>query len=114
MVVPQNSKDSKVPAKLESKLGWDEVEIDEAGKETKRRKKPTWQEVGERNRSQFGEIRTVKVGGETFLILELELSFIHKEIDEVLKLQKANKKDFFLLTRSEAVRWLAGEDVFQR
>ncbi|RMH17334.1 MAG: hypothetical protein D6698_08480 [Gammaproteobacteria bacterium] len=113
IIIPVTAKGSKIPAKLANRLGWDEVEYDEEGKEIKRTKKhPTWEELGQRFKSQFGDIRRVNVGGEEFDIIELELSYIKGEVKEVLKLQKANKKDFLILNASEAKAWLNGEDIF--
>lgn len=115
IVIPNGEKSRKIPSKLFNRLGWDEPIIDpETGEETgKRKKEPTWQEVGGRYRSQFGDIRTHEWEGVTYSIIELELSFFKGEIAEVVKLQKSNKKDFILMTNSEARRWLSGEDVFQ-
>ncbi|RMG90191.1 MAG: hypothetical protein D6706_20085 [Chloroflexi bacterium] len=114
IVIPASKKAAKIPAKIAQRLGWDEVEYDEEGKEIKRTKKhPTWDELGQRFKSQFGGIRRVEVGGEEFDIIELELSYIKGEVKEVLKLQKSGKKDFLILNQSEARAWLEGEDIFQ-
>lgn len=113
IVIPQGEKTKKIPSKLFDKLGWEETERGNNGEETKRKKEPTWQEVGERYKSQFGDVRTHQWQGITYNVIELELSFLNGEIAELVKLQKGNKKDFLLMTNTEARRWLAGEDVFQ-
>ncbi|GIV35466.1 MAG: hypothetical protein KatS3mg031_3001 [Chitinophagales bacterium] len=112
IIIPLSSKALKVPQKLADRLGWDEVEYDEEGNEIKRtRKQPTWEELGLRYKRNFGDIRTVERGGEQFIVIELELSFIKGEVQEVIKLQRQGKKDFLILNQSEAVAWLAGEDI---
>lgn len=115
IVIPQTEKAKKIPSKLFDKLGWEVDVLDpKTGEPTgKQKKEPTWQEVGERYRSQFGDIREYEWQGVTYSIIELELSFLKGEIAEIVKLQKSNKKDFLLMTNSEARAWLAGVDVFQ-
>lgn len=115
IVIPQTEMAKKIPSKLFDKLGWEVDVLDpKTGEPTgKQKKEPTWQEVGERYRSQFGDIREYEWQGVTYSIIELELSFLKGEIAEIVKLQKSNKKDFLLMTNSEARAWLAGVDVFQ-
>lgn len=115
IVIPQTEMAKKIPSKLFDKLGWEVDVLDpKTGEPTgKQKKEPTWQDVGERYRSQFGDIREYEWQGVTYSIIELELSFLKGEIAEIVKLQKSNKKDFLLMTNSEARAWLAGVDVFQ-
>lgn len=70
---------------------------------------PTWQQVGERFKSSFGEAVEVEYGGNRFMLLELELSFLSGEIEDLIQLKK-NKvfPRYRLLTNREAKKFVRG------
>lgn len=114
MLVPKAEKDNAVPTKLKDKWGFKESpENNPEGEPVVIH--PSWLKAANKLKSNFGEIREITYGGQDFLLIELELSFIDGEVQEVQKLQSqqaAKKAHYRILTNEEAKRIIAGEDIF--
>lgn len=112
ILIPEAEKNNAVPVKLKDK--WQFTEPDEVTGEPVAIN-PSWLKAANKLKGNFGEIRPVTYGGQNFILIELELSFIDGEVAEVVKLQSnqvAKKAHYRILTNDEAKRLLAGEDVF--
>ena len=112
LVIAAPDKGKNIPPTMLARHGWEETVTDPVtGKVTRVPKNPTWTELGEHNRGRFGAVRNRMADGVDHLIIETEFSFLKGDMAEVVKLQKANRKDFRILTNSEAQAWLAGDDT---
>lgn len=124
IIIPAGQKDSQIPLKLKNKWQFEEpvldengeAVLDENGNPTTTIIHPSWLKAANKLRQNFGDVREVTYGGNPFLLVEMELSFLNGEISDVQKLQSKQPgaiADFRILTNSEARRLLAGEDIFQ-
>lgn len=118
LLIPDNEKENQVPAKLRDKWQFTEAVLDEQGQPTGQTTivHPSWLGAANRLRKNFGVVRDVTYSGKAFKLIELELSFIDGEVQEVQKLQSnqpGRQQDYQILTNSEAQDLLAGIDIFQ-
>lgn len=116
ILIPEAEKNNPVPLKLKEKWRFKEPVLNKQGEPTGETEiHPSWLGAANRLRQNFGDVRQITYGGQTFQLIELELSFIDGEVAEVTKLQsqQASKKAWYrILTNDEAKRLIGGEDVF--
>lgn len=73
---------SKIPLSLVPKYGW--TETDDDGNTTDIH--PTFEQLGERNKSKFGSVIKIDAGRPNFYIVELIASWLDHEISDLLAL----------------------------
>ena len=69
---------------------------------------PTFKELGEYNRRNFGDNPMVKIGNANFYIIKLEASWLNGEISALLDLGKGKEyPNNCLMTRTEAAKFVS-------
>lgn len=117
MVIQNGKFDDPVPNRVKDTYKWDEAQTDENGEPVLDENgdpvmvevHPTWKQIAERNKRRFGAAIKYRFEDTNYQIIELELSFLTGQIDDLIKL-KGNKAfpKYRLLTRREAKRFLRG------
>ena len=126
LLVPTAEKDNQVPAKLRDKWQFQEPVLDpNTGEPTGETitVHPSWLGAANRLRKQFGVVRELTYNNEGFQLIELELSWVDGEVQEVEKLQSqqaAKRAHYRMLTNTEAKGFIkfcngdpGGVDPFQ-
>lgn len=115
ILIEEESKDAQVPVKLKNKWKFTEPIIDQdTGQQIGEVElHPSWLQAANKLRQQFGDVRELQIDGKDYVLIELELSFVDGEVEEVLKLQsnKPGSNNFTILTNSEANELLRGGNL---
>jgi len=115
ILIESDSKDNPVPVKLKNKWKFTEPIVDaDTGQEIGSEEiHPSWLTAANRLRQQFGDVREVSIDGKEHILVEMELSFVEGEIEEVQKLQSntLGNYNFTIYTNSEAIALLRGESM---
>lgn len=117
LIIPKGQFSDLIPNRVKNSYGWNEPLLDAEGKPVLDEKgepgttdiHPTWQQVAEKFKSDFGEVREIEYSGNRYMVVELELSFLSGEIEDLISLKK-NKvfPRYRLLTNKEAKRFVKG------
>ena len=118
LVVPKARVNDPIPTKAKNTYKWEEQRKDENGVPVFDKDNtpvmdevhPTWKQAAKKYKRKFGEAREIEYQGVKYILIEIELSFLSGQIDELIAL-KGNKvfPRYRLLTRSEARKFVKGE-----
>jgi hypothetical protein len=115
ILIESDSKDNPVPVKLKNKWKFTEPILDaDTGQQIGIEEiHPSWLGAANRLRQQFGDVREVGIEGKEYILVEMELSFVEGEVEEVQKLQsnRPGNYNFTIYTNSEAIALLRGESM---
>ena len=119
LVIAKPRFDDPIPNKVKAVYSWEEnikdefgeLVLDGEGNPTKEVMHPTWKQVARKYKRQFGPAIEVDYAGDgkAYKIIEMDLSFLTGEIDELISLKGAKRfPKYRLLTRKEARRFVRG------
>ena len=118
MCIPKGSFKDPIPDRVKASYTWNETQLDEkgepvldeAGNPVQVAIHPTWEQVADRFKGSFGDVRQYNYGGTNFMLIEMELSFLSGEIEDLILL-KGNKvfPRYRIFTNREAKLFLKGE-----
>ena len=107
--VPKADISNELPAAITS-YDWTENVYDEESMEVTDTvlHHPTWDMLGERNKTKFGEPINVTVGEEEFIVYELEASWKNSEVSALIELGSGlAAPNYTLMTNTEAKEFIA-------
>jgi hypothetical protein len=118
LCIPKSAFKDPIPNRVKKSYGWKESQFDEKGQPVLDAKgepvqvevHPTWEQVAAKFKANFGEAREVKFGANDFVLIELELSFLSGEIEDLVQLKKSKVfPRYRIFTNKEAKAFLRGD-----